>query len=55
MCFIHSILSVLGIYIVCTAIDIVRINLIEKPFMKWFDAHFNNFQVERIWKESEGS
>ena len=55
MCFIHSILSVLVIYIVCTAIDIVRINLIEKPFMKWFDAHFNIFQVERIWKESEGS
>ena len=31
----HSILSVLGIYMVCTMIDQVRIFLIEKPLFNW--------------------
>lgn len=31
---IHAIVSVVIIYVVCTIIDIVRIRLIEKPFMK---------------------
>lgn len=33
----HSILSVLGVYIVCTVIDFIRIQMIEKPFFKFFD------------------
>jgi len=32
----HSILSVLGIYIVCTIIDQLRISFIEKPFFNLF-------------------
>jgi hypothetical protein len=38
----HSILSVVGIYIVCTVIDQIRIGLIEKPFFKWLTGsrHF---------------
>lgn len=31
----HSILSVIGIYIVCTIIDQLRIALFEKPFFNW--------------------
>lgn len=35
--FIHAILSVIIIYIVCTLIDMLRINFIEKPFFKFYD------------------
>lgn len=35
--YLHAILSVLGIYIVCTMIDYLRIRFIEKPFFKWYD------------------
>lgn len=30
---------VLAIFIVCVLIDIIRINLIEKPFFRWWDKH----------------
>lgn len=30
----HSLMSVLGIYVFCVIIDQIRINSIEKPFMK---------------------
>ena len=33
----HSILSVLGIYIICTLIDQARIAWIEKPLFEWMD------------------
>lgn len=32
--YLHIVLSVLGVYSVCTVIDIVRIHLIERPFFK---------------------
>ena len=35
--YIHAFASVIGIYVICTAIDIVRFNLLEKPFFKWYD------------------
>lgn len=35
----HSVLSVLGIYIVCTIIDQLRIILIEQPVLSFFDSH----------------
>lgn len=34
---IHAIVSVLLIYIICTCIDAVRIEMIERPFFVWFD------------------
>ena len=34
----HAIASVLGIYIICTFIDFIRIQLLEKPFFRWFDS-----------------
>jgi len=39
----HAIGSVLGIFAVCVVIDIIRINLIEKPFFKWWDKHWDGF------------
>ena len=35
--YIHAFGSVIGIYIVCTVIDLARFNLLEKPFFKWYD------------------
>ena len=39
----HAIGSVLGTFAVCVVIDIIRINLIEKPFFKWWDKHWDSF------------
>ena len=36
---VHAILVVLGIYIVCTIIDILRIKLIEKPFFSFYEKN----------------
>jgi hypothetical protein len=34
---VHAVLSVVGVYIVCTLIDMVRIRVLEKPFFRWYD------------------
>lgn len=34
---VHAICSVAGVYIICTIIDIIRYNIFEKPFFKWYD------------------
>ena len=39
----HAIGSVLGIFAVCVIIDIIRINLLEKPFFKFWDKHWDGF------------
>lgn len=36
-CYLHFFCSVFGIYIICTCIELIRIDLVEKPFFKWFD------------------
>jgi len=33
----HAILSVLGIFVICTIIDMIRLWLLEKPLFKWYD------------------
>ena len=33
----HAILSVVLVYLVCTIIDCVRIDLLERPFFNWYD------------------
>ena len=33
----HAVFSVVVIYVVCTLVDFARIQLLEKPFFKWFD------------------
>lgn len=35
--YLHIVLSVLGVYSVCTIIDIIRNCVLEKPFFKWLD------------------
>lgn len=35
--YLHAIASVFAVYIVCTFIDFIRIQIFEKPFFKWFD------------------
>lgn len=37
-CYIHFVCSVLGIYIICTGIDLLRIYFIEKPFFRFYDS-----------------
>ena len=33
----HAIISVIGIYVICTLIDMIRIQTLEKPFFRWYD------------------
>jgi hypothetical protein len=33
----HAIVSVLAVYVIATVIDIVRIQLLEKPFFRMYD------------------
>ena len=35
--YLHAIVSVIAVYAICTLIDFIRIQTIEKPFFKWFD------------------
>lgn len=37
---VHAILSVIGIWCVCTLIDQIRLNCIEPPIMRIIDSHF---------------
>lgn len=40
MIYIHAFVSVIGIYIVCTMIDMLRVHILEKPFFKWYDKKY---------------
>lgn len=42
--FIHAVLSVIGVFIVCTIIDILRIRFIEAPIMKCWDKHYDSIK-----------
>ena len=42
--YLHAIVSVLAVYAICTLIDFLRIQLLEKPFFKWFDSGNNKNQ-----------
>lgn len=46
----HSILTVIIVYVVCLFIDIVRINCIEKYFLKYFDYCLNKFKNTTVLK-----
>ena len=35
--YLHAVGSMLGVYIVCTVIDMVRRYLLEKPFLEWLN------------------
>ena len=48
----YAIGCVIGIYAICTVIDTIRTNLVEKPFFKWWDKHWDNFTVWFLTKEN---
>ena len=35
---VHAVGAVLGIYIVCTLVDMLRIRFLEMPFFNWYDV-----------------
>lgn len=41
----HAFVSVIGVYIICTLIDILRIKFLEKPFLKWYDKSILKINV----------
>ena len=42
---IHAIVSICGIYVVCTIIDQVRIYIVEKPFLEMLDKYQQKRQI----------
>ena len=36
-CVLHMFRRTIGIFVVCTLIDMIRIGLVERPFMKWVE------------------
>jgi hypothetical protein len=44
--YVHAIVSVFVIFIVCAAIDYLRITLIEKPFLKWWDKLWQKLMLK---------
>ena len=41
----HLIASVLTVYIVCTAIDYLRIKFLEKPLFRFYDRHYDAWRA----------
>lgn len=50
---IHAIFSVAAIYVICTIIDFLRIQFIEKPFFKLWDKHFGKISDKYMEIESK--
>lgn len=48
----HAICSVLGVFIICNAIDHLRIRFLEKPFFLWWDKHWPRLSEHFQRKES---
>ncbi|MDD3415823.1 MAG: acyltransferase [Lachnospiraceae bacterium] len=55
--YVHAIISVILIFVVCTVIDYLRIHLIETPFFKLWDKKWDKILLkfnkadEKIWKK----
>ena len=43
--YLHAVVSVVGIYDVCTLIDMVRKRVFEKPFFEWLDVRIKESKV----------
>lgn len=50
---IHALVAVLGVYSICTIIDMVRIHIFEKPFFIWYDRILNDKLMGIITKRKE--
>ncbi len=50
---VHAICSVLGIYVICTIIDMLRRKFLEKPFFKLYDKWYDTkiAKIKRITEE----
>lgn len=51
-CYLHFVCSVLGVYVTCTCIDLLRINFLEKPFFKIF-YRFSPKLYSKFWEKEE--
>ena len=51
----HAIGSVIVIYIVCTAIDYLRIRFVEKPFFELWDKHYEDAagKCKKEWQKTK--
>ncbi len=49
----HAVGSVLAIYIICTAIDYLRIRFIEKPFFRFWDKHWDKLKDKYLKYEEK--
>ena len=43
--FLHSVLSVLVVFVICSIIDMARIKFVETPFFNYFDKVYDKFYV----------
>jgi hypothetical protein len=49
----YAIVCVISIFIICDVIDIIRIKLLEKPFFKFWDRHWERMIEWIITKENK--
>ena len=47
----YSILCVILIFAICVIIDLIRIHIVEKPFFKWWDKHWEAWSKRFVDKE----
>lgn len=50
---VHAVGSVLGIFIICVAIDYLRIRFVETPIFKLWDKHVDNIRVQLNQAENQ--
>jgi len=43
MMYVHAIVSVIAVFIICSLLDMLRIHLLEKPFFRLWDKHWDSF------------
>lgn len=42
--YVHALVSVIGVFIICSIIDILRQKFIEEPFFKWYDRKTEQYK-----------
>ena len=43
--YLHAVVYVVGIYVVCALLDMVRKQVFEKPFLEWLDVRIKKSKV----------
>ena len=44
----HAVVSVACVYLVCCCLDLIRQHIIERPFLNWIDSHFPQIKQEIV-------